>query len=290
MPDQPRLMDLLLSHLATAEDRVILIAPFIKRDVLERCLDAVSEGVDVHVYTRWDAAEVAAGVSDPDIISLDRVDEVRLLPTLHAKAYIADDQALIGSANLTQRALGITPSANVEVLIPVSANAPEVAALVHEVTTTAKLTNANYAEAVREQAQSQTSRTGLDQAPQSFYPTCRDATRVVALYHGNTTPHPGDIDAEADLLRLNLPPGLQDHEIRELIAQRLRNHPDLTELFTTGSVNSATVQACAMAHLGITDEEARRRVDTLLRWLQAFHPALRTQPATYDIILGREFG
>lgn len=290
MPEQPHLIDLLLEHLDAAQHQVILIAPFIKRGVLERCLDVIGEGVDVYVYTRWDAAEVAQGVSDPDIITLDRVNGVRLLPTLHAKAYLSDDRALIGSANLTQRALGITPGANVEVLIPASVDSPEVAALLLEVTTTAKPTNVNYADAVREQAQTLTSQTDIDQPTNPFYPTCRDTTRVLALYHGSTSPHPGDVDAEADLLRLNLPRGLQDHEVRELIASRLRHHPDLTQLYTAGSVNSATLQASAVAHLGITHAEARRRVDTLVRWLQALDPDVRTQPATYDLLLGREFG
>ena len=106
--------------LENAERRVILCAPFIKASVLRTVLSVVPDGVQVQIVTRWRAAEVAAGISDLEVLQIanERPDtELRLLDDLHAKLYVADDLCLVGSANLTATALGWSERSNIELLI-----------------------------------------------------------------------------------------------------------------------------------------------------------------------------
>ena len=54
--------------------------------------------------TRWLPREIAAGVSDPEI--LDVLEErgnftLTLVDNLHAKIYVADENCLVGSSNVT---------------------------------------------------------------------------------------------------------------------------------------------------------------------------------------------
>lgn len=107
--------------LQEAKHCVVLCAPFIKAKILETLLSVVPSDVSVRVITRWRAAEVAAGISDLEVLQIANErpkTELRLLDELHAKLYVADDQCLVGSANLTATALGWTERSNIELLVP----------------------------------------------------------------------------------------------------------------------------------------------------------------------------
>lgn len=118
--------------LAGAKHRVLLCTPFVKARVLQTILSVVPESVPVQVVTRWRAAEVAAGISDLDalLIADERPNtKLTLLDDLHAKLYLADDQCLVGSANLTASALGWSERSNIELLVSAQPSDPEVARL-----------------------------------------------------------------------------------------------------------------------------------------------------------------
>lgn len=97
-----------------------LVAPFIKEVTLKRLLGLVAPEVKITCVTRWQPDEIVAGVSDLDIWLLIRErpnSTLWLRSDLHAKYYRGDQQALIGSANLTNTALGWSPRPNLELLI-----------------------------------------------------------------------------------------------------------------------------------------------------------------------------
>lgn len=291
----PPLVNLLLEHVATARTEVILIAPFIKRSVLEECAGQVRPGVEFRVFTRWDPAEVAAGVSDPEIITIPGLEQaVQLVTNLHAKAYIADNDALVGSANLTERALGMGQvQANLEVLIHAYADSPELTSLIQQVNVDGRAANANYAEAVRERARMITL---TDEAPPSeservsrFFPTAREPARLLAIYNGANHTSPADVDAEADLLRLAIPPKLSEHDFHVFVVEVLRQHPDLAPLYANAQLGSATLRGVLIDEFGLSNAESDRRVETLVQWLKHFLGDVRTQLTDYDIRLGKEF-
>jgi hypothetical protein len=99
---------------------VLLVAPFIKQATLKRLLDQIAPIVKVNCVTRWRPDEIVAGVSDLDIWLLIRErpnSSLWLRSDLHAKYYRGDKQVLIGSANLTNTALGWSLRPNLELLI-----------------------------------------------------------------------------------------------------------------------------------------------------------------------------
>ena len=112
--------DRLVQEVQQAQKRILLIAPFIKDAVVERLFTAVDTSVPIHIVTRWTVHDVAMGASDPEIWERvrDREDTTMGLVThLHAKYYEFDGRHYIGSANLTQKALGWAQPSNVELLV-----------------------------------------------------------------------------------------------------------------------------------------------------------------------------
>lgn len=99
-----------LSNLcAEANKEVLLAAPFIKVSVLEKLMNKISPDVSLRCITRWFPEEIVAGVSDLEVWSLIQQrsnSSLWLRPDLHAKYYRADQRCLVGSANLTGKALG----------------------------------------------------------------------------------------------------------------------------------------------------------------------------------------
>lgn len=103
-----------------AERELLLVAPFIKLEALQRVLCGLSDDLAVTCVTRWRPNEIALGVSDLEIWNLFRDHPNRKLylrHDLHAKFYRADEQCLVGSANLTLTALGWTQTPNYELLV-----------------------------------------------------------------------------------------------------------------------------------------------------------------------------
>ena len=112
--------DTLLKLLSGAQSEVTIIAPFMKAGVISRLVQNLAPGVGISCITRWHPHEVKAGISDLEVWGILRDHQpsnLALIPTLHAKFYRADDCYAIGSANLTNAALGWSARPNVELLI-----------------------------------------------------------------------------------------------------------------------------------------------------------------------------
>lgn len=93
--------------IAAATTGLHVICPFIQSSVAEWTLDTLesqSRSIIVRVITRHPQFEPA---NDPRaLLELSRITEVRCLPRLHAKIYLADASfALVTSANLSDTAL-----------------------------------------------------------------------------------------------------------------------------------------------------------------------------------------
>ncbi len=115
--------EMLIDMCLEVKKNVFITSPFIKAGVLEKVLEAIQKlDCEVTVVTRWKAEEVAAGVSDLEVYDLLRSRKrTRLLlhPCLHAKYYRVDSRCLVGSANLTAKAMGWASVSNIEILVEV---------------------------------------------------------------------------------------------------------------------------------------------------------------------------
>lgn len=97
----------------------VLIAPFVKDEALKVVINELPPSVHVRLLTKADENDVLSGVNDLSCWKLiwDRHGEVKVLDKLHAKYYRFDEKVFIGSANLTQMALGLTTPANNELMV-----------------------------------------------------------------------------------------------------------------------------------------------------------------------------
>lgn len=103
-----------------ARHEVLLAAPFIKLNTFDRLLKSIDQNIKVRCVTRWHPDEIVAGVSDLDVWLLVKErphTTLWLRSDLHAKYYRGDQRVLVGSANLTNAALGWSKRANLELLI-----------------------------------------------------------------------------------------------------------------------------------------------------------------------------
>lgn len=110
----------LLELFETASCEVFMASPFIKSTVVDRIVKKIGPRVKFTCVTRWHPHEISAGVSDLEIWRSFRVrsnSSLWLVPNLHAKYYRADDQFSLGSANLTNSALGWSVRPNVELMM-----------------------------------------------------------------------------------------------------------------------------------------------------------------------------
>jgi len=114
---------------SSAQQEVVLVAPFIKVGTLERLISKIPVEVDLKCVTRWRPEEIISGVSDLEVWTLFRQrsrSSLWLRPDLHAKFYRADGKCLVGSANLTFTALGWSLHPNLELLVSIPVDHPEV--------------------------------------------------------------------------------------------------------------------------------------------------------------------
>lgn len=111
-----------------AQERVIVVSAYLGASTLERLLDSVSPGVTRAVFSRWDMQDIASGATDWQAWDVAKAYAADLYacPNLHAKLYVSDENALVGSANATAAGLGGQGHGNLELLVPVEATQEDV--------------------------------------------------------------------------------------------------------------------------------------------------------------------
>ncbi|MEU9240742.1 phospholipase D family protein [Streptomyces sp. NPDC048385] len=279
-----------------ATTRVILVAPFIKKAVFEETLASVPASVEkIECVTRWTPAEVAAGVSDPEIIEAAERDErvqITLCPSLHAKIYVADDRCLVGSANLTGKATGRVPNANVELLLDVPLTHPEVQRVLSLIESRSAAATPVVAALVRQQAELLreeriTSPAEGGPAP-LWYPETRRPENVFALYSGRTRfTSPVEAGIIQDLAMLDVPAGLAEHDFNAAVEARLHAIPELHKLLVGERLSNIELQKAIVERTGDPEDQARRTTETLAAWLQHFG-RYYTEVGSWELRPGRE--
>lgn len=286
--------------LAQATNSVQLITPFIKLDVLEIAIAAIPATVQqIDCVTRWSVAEVAAGVSDPEIIELARDDKrlrIRLCHNLHAKLFLADTVGLAGSANLTNKAMGTTPQHNLELLVETDSSHPEIQHLLESIRLTTITATEEMAAAIRQQAQlfAQANNATVFVPGEStlrltsWYPATRRPDRLYAAYLGKDDAPPAVRKGYAqDLAFLDVPPGLNENAFNEVIRQRLGGMPEIARLVGGEQLTNLDIQASVAARAAVSEREAQRIAETIAAWLRYFSQ-FYLHVATWELRPGQE--
>ena len=215
-----------------ASGEVTVISPFIKLGALRSLLDVIPSDTRLRCITRWLPREIAAGVSDPEI--LDMLEErgnfrLSLVDRLHAKLYIAGDLCLTGSSNVTFAGLGEGGDyKNIEILVEVSAHDPDIVATLEEISQAERPATRAMAQTVRRLADSlSTSAASQTSLGAPWFPGSRRPEHAYRFYKHPPSGYTGAADRIllVDLASSNLQPGLGEEEFKTAIRSLLAAIP-----------------------------------------------------------------
>jgi hypothetical protein len=230
-----------------AKNEILLCAPFIKADVIEKLFRVIKPEVLVRVVTRWRPEEVVSGVSDLKVFEVCRGrarTELTLLDDLHAKLYLADELGLVGSANLTATALGWAKRNNVEILMPVKRSDPDIQILLRRLESSIPATFAMLSAIEEAAAKLNVQKLRLPEAediPESlkdaplvaWLPRCAAPEKLFKIYQN---PNRDDVieplrdDGIKDLADLNLPGRLDEARFEKEMVDTLERMPSMAKI------------------------------------------------------------
>ena len=305
-----RIGEILSVQVSQAKSRLTLVAPFIKLKALERLFGGLNPVVDLTVITRWRTGDIVAGVTDLGVLDFVRErGRARLLlhARLHAKVLLADELAVVGSANVTDAALGFSERQNAEA-VTVLQTAPNkiflfLAKLEREsVVATEELRQRFEAVAKASSPPTKVPEVeviGPPARPAAWpFPRFRDPERLHSAYlsilaFGDTDIRTAILD---DLAALTLPEGLDEADFRRRVGAAILAIPLLAE-FDAFVLHPRYFGSMAewMKDKGVLPdrghEDRKRYLQTLIRWLRHFLPGrYRLEEPNYSELFGRVEG
>lgn len=302
----------LIAAARAARRDVVLIAPFVKVDVLTAVLKNVDDNVGVRVIARWGPAEIAVGVCDLeifDIVSARVNAELYVHPLLHAKLYRFDDTGFFGSANLTRKALGWAAPANVELLHAPQELLSELLAFERELLRSAIRVDALYRDLVRAQVEKVKSNliTASDLLEEEtraldriWLPTCRTPERLWSVYADGESARRHMVEsafeaAQADLASLGIAGGLPQKQFNQYVAATLGGMPLVQEIDIASQQGLTAVAAAQLIERAARGSPlpypATDMWEILQAWLIHFFPDHYRLEATTEVFRhGRVIG
>lgn len=270
-------------ELASSSRReLVLCAPFAKEAVVAQLLSGVPDDVQLVLFTRWRPDEVAAGVSDTQVLDVleSRGGKVYLHDRLHAKFYRNESRVLLGSANLTATALGWSPSSNLELLV--DSVRSEIDWLEAELLTSGVAATRELAAEVEAVAELLAPDVAVPHGvvtqvpPRVWVPSLRmPADLYVAYSRGaGTLTSRSAIAAVSDLEVLDLPFGLDRFQFERLVGHRILRHQlfQAVDEFVAEPRRFGEVRRFISEYLDLDRDSADATWQTLMRWLLEFLP------------------
>jgi len=288
--------DYLVELAQRTESSALLAAPFVKSNALQRISEVLAPGVALTVVTRWVPEEIAAGVSDLevwDIIKRRDGARLRLLPDLHAKYFRFDAASLVGSANITHRALGWAKLPNVELLVEMHCNEfTAFEALLRdrsfEVDDDAYAAMCAAVAALPSHSVQAGPLVTTDDEPgaaASWFPRSLQVQHLFACYENRRDQviESVYVDGLDDLRALEPPPGLDRDTFSAFVAARLQQVPVVAAIdaAATRALDRTAGAGLLVAVENIPGDEALNAWDTISAWLLHFFPDRYRQKATF---------
>lgn len=286
--------DRLIEHCHSTQDGLLLVAPFVKVAVLAQLFDQVDADLPVDVVTRWWPWEIAHGVSDLEVWELFRgretVRRLFLRQDVHAKYYRADRRCLVGSVNLTQKALGQVDPANFELMVELPSTTPDLVRFEEELwraavvvdedtylrmgelvaqlpTTTAEPADLPAAVAPRP---SPGGGQGVDLA--TWIPRTRQPEDLYLAYAGRTDElsQASAAASVADLAVLNVPAGLDPETFQRAVRTMLLQTPVVAAIDRFLGVERRFGEVSQHVATLVGGDSSGRDWQVILRWFRHF--------------------
>ena len=265
-----------LSRLCSGAESLVIVAPYIKADALDKVLAAASPAVSLTCITRWNPQDIAVGASDTmcRTIVTERGGSFKLHPSLHAKYYRIDDAVLIGSATLTSSAMGWSRQSNLEILCRPS---DDFDALAFEQELLEQAREIGDEEFTRWEAITQIKAQGhLTIIPDgqslrdAWRPATRDPRHLELAYRGRECEIASFDEQRAarrDIEALLIPRGMTDEQVRSWASACLLAAPFTNAVIGLQNIEVLSASRALADTYGLGVTEARRDTETVRSWL-----------------------
>lgn len=273
-----------------SKSEILLVAPFIKVSALRRLFAQLSSNISVKCVTRWHLEDILAGVSDIEIWSLfteRQGSSLWLRSDLHAKYYrtgggthTEGNRCLVGSANLTNAALGWSKHPNLELLI----SSPAIPSFEQELFSECVLVDQDLYEQTFKTVQLLKDASPivplaievLHIPDFAWLPRLRNPEDLYIAYYGNETKL-STVSREAaltDLRSLPIPKGLDRQVFEVCVGTLLLQKPLIRKidkfLENPQRFGAVTEFMRSLPCSQVEDFDADRSWQTLMRWLRCF--------------------
>jgi len=292
--------DDLLRLVRGAKRELVLAAPFVKLHSLKHLLDCRPDGISVACFTRWLPGDIAASVCDLEIYDYLIAISASLFisPALHAKYYRADDDCLVGSANITHPALGLSFPPNLELLVKISHSHGDLA----EWEDRLKRSAIPATEELRDQIKSEAERLIAEppmknqgsvdsKVMEIWLPTCPSPQHLWDVYAGTDEDVLVRSAAQAcrdDLNVLSPPLGLDKSSFVKYVASTLLLVPlvlKIDSMARSGLRDSEAVSFLVANGVAMDQKSAAKRWRILKEWMSYFYPNTYVKSVQEETIL-----
>ena len=279
MVDQP---GDLLTQLCKGADQLVIAAPYMKARTLSTVLGDVSPTVCLTCITRWSAEDIIVGVSDLDCRTI--VKELggtfNIHPSLHAKYYRIDNVVLVGSANLTQSAMGWSSEPNLEILCRAGSDFDACEFERSLLKGSREVGDAEF-ELWQAMAGLDLGHVGIarDNRPlaNNWIPATRDPRNLLVFYRGDASEIASTDEQRAsrrDTQLLQMPAGLTDEQIRIWTSSYLLAAPFTNTVMQLHGMEPPSAARSLAETYGLSVTDARRDMESVLNWLRFLAPEL----------------
>jgi len=296
--------DRLLGAAKQAHTKVFLVAPFIKVAPLRKIISATPIGVHIQIISRWIPEEIAAGACDLEILDLVEArekTELLLHPRLHAKCYVFDSAYFMGSANLTNKALGWSSPTNYETLYQLDGEIGQFYELHSDLVRTAFRADRDFYNAIQSSVDklratvvniSTLSIEERNEVSQVWLPSLRDPSRLWQVYTDGEAVRNRIIEssydaAVRDLSGLIIVPGLSLPQFRSYVASKLSGMQLIRDIDAAAAAGLDAASAISIITSNITTSAETIAPDVqweiLQDWLLYFFPNNYRKEVTSEV-------
>ena len=258
---------------------VVIAAPYIKADALNRVLDVVRVGASLVCVTRWTPTDILVGASDLKCRSIvvERGGTFRLHTRLHAKFYRCDSSVLVGSANLTASGLSYSGIGNLEILCEPEASFDHAAFEAELLQGSREVSDSEFARWAALEAVlpplDVPGRATVNGLGEDWKPSTRDPEHVWLLHRGLPSRIISDDErrlAQRDLDILAVPRGMPREAFNMWVCAQLLASPFIESVMSMENVEAPDAWAQLAKMWDMSESEAARCLETAHNWLSAF--------------------
>ena len=281
------LEDDIVSLFGAAQRNVLIVAPFIRSEALTRLLDGIPSGAETTIVTRWRIADLLAGASDLGVYELAEAKRIPLYlrPDLHAKLFAADERCLVGSANVTDTALGRRKQSNLELLVPVPRGADSIVEFEKRLLGQAVRASARHRDRLDKLLArlrlSKTAIVGMEDetlglTPSNWVPQVRNPEELYSVYQGNADlGRSAIVIMQEELAKIGVVGGLNEEDFKAWVAVKINQSPFIERVIQKieehGDVTEADIgELLTEIHVTLSAYHPRDLLEVLERWLTYF--------------------